>query len=568
MSNYQVMLGVPSPDLEDSLRGRFDELLETEVVGVHHTSQEVNDSVSGMPTLDVVLVHERLGPLPVFELIRDLSRNRPQLAVILIVDEADADTFTNAMEAGARSVLPAHATTEQIGQRVTAAADWSRTLRRHLEAASLDVPMDGRKGTIVTFSGAKGGVGTTTSTIHVARAAARSGKMVCLVDLDLQSGDVPGYFDIKHRRSIADLVEAADDISASMLADTLYVHPEGLHILLAPNDGERGEDVTARAARQILGALRSRYDLVLVDCGTATTEATAMAVELAETAVLLVTPDLPALRAAQRIVAMWGRLQIRDSRNATALLMRHSRKNEIQPDFARKLLATPMLRTAVPAAYRAVEEASNTGNPARLTDETLLRSFAQIASELGLLHGPESPYDRDPAAGGDPAHFAAPGAADTGPEPAAPRDRRSRAWRRRGDSGALFVEFSATLPFVGLALLLTWQVLLVGLTGMYAAHAANEGARQAAIDVSDTEAITDQAAKRVSPPWNDEGTFTAEVIGTDAGRAVQVSIATPVFLPGIDGPWNISSQALIVPEDSGDPDPAADPSVPAQTDGA
>ncbi|MUL42524.1 MinD/ParA family protein [Streptomonospora sp. PA3] len=557
MADYQVMLGVPSAELEDVLRARFDGLLDTEVVGVHRTSAEIADSAGQVPTLDVVLVHERLGPQPVFDLIRDLSRSRPQLAVILVVDEVDADTFTDAMEAGARSVLPADASADQIGQRVTAAADWSRTLRRHLEAASLDVPMDGRKGSIVTFSGAKGGVGTTTSAIHLARAAARSGRVVCLVDLDLQSGDVPGYFDLKHRRSIADLVEAADDISASMLAETLYVHPEGVHILLAPHDGERGEDVTGRATRQILTALRSRYDLVLVDCGTATTEASAMAVELADAAVLLVTPDLPALRAAQRVVAMWGRLQIRDSHNVTALLMRHSRKNEIQPDFARKLLATPILRTAVPAAYRAVEEASNTGDPARITDENLLRAFAQVAAELGLLHRPDSPYDRDAPA--EPAQHAPPGSSAAHAEPAGPLERRARAWRRRGDSGALFVEFASTLPFVGLALLLTWQILLVGLTGMFASHAANEGARQAAIDPSDHEAITEEAAKRISPPWNDDDTLHVEVVDTGAGQAVRASIATPVFLPGVDGPWEISSQALIIGEDPGEPAPSEEP---------
>ncbi|MDA0563242.1 AAA family ATPase [Streptomonospora sp. S1-112] len=546
MSTYQVMLGVPSADVEAALTARFEELLDCEVVGVHRSSQEISDSVGQVPTLDVVLVHERMGPLPVLDLIRDLSRSRPQLAVILVVDDVDADTFTNAMEAGARSVLPTHATVEQIGARVTTAADWSRTLRRHLEAASLDVPMDGRKGSIITLSGAKGGVGTTTSAIHLARIAARSGRLVCLVDLDLQSGDIPGYFDLKHRRSIVDLVEASDDISASMLADTLYVHPEGLHILLAPNDGERGEDVTGRATRQILGALRSRYDLVIVDCGAATTEATAMAVELADTAVLLVNPDLPALRAAQRVVAMWGRLQIRDSRNTTVLLMRHSRKNEIQPDFARKLLATPTLRTTVPAAFRAVEEAANTGNPARLTDENLLRAYAQIAGELGMLNRPESPYDQ--TGPGESAVFSPSGPLEVDPDLTSPRGRRVRAWRRRGDSGALFVEFASTLPFVGLALLITWQILLVGLTGMFASHAANEGARQAAIDPSDLEAVEEEAAKRVSPPWNEEGTFSVEIIDTEGGEAVQVSIATPVFLPGVDGPWRISSQALILPE--------------------
>ncbi|MFD0777119.1 TadE/TadG family type IV pilus assembly protein, partial [Streptomonospora algeriensis] len=140
---------------------------------------------------------------------------------------------------------------------------------------------------------------------------------------------------------------------------------------------------------------------------------------------------------------------------------------------------------------------------------------------------------------------------------------RGRA-RLRGDSGALFVEFAATLPFVGLALLVTWQILLVGLTGMFASHAANEGARQAAITPADHDAIAEEAAKRVSPPWNGEGTLDVEVIGTEAGQSVQASIATPVFLPGVDGPWEISSRSLIIPEDSAEP--AQETPPPAEED--
>src|SRR5690606_641478 len=199
MNAYQVMIGVPTDELENALVARFAEIAETEVVSVHRSSHEITDALPRLPGLDVVLIHEDLGPLPVLDLIRDISRNRPQLAVILISDETSPDVFTNAVEAGARGLLQSDATIEELGARVSSAAEWSRTLRRHLEAASLDLPMTGRRGRIITLTGAKGGVGTTTTAIHLARIAARSGQVVCLVDLDLQSGDIPGYCDLKHR---------------------------------------------------------------------------------------------------------------------------------------------------------------------------------------------------------------------------------------------------------------------------------------------------------------------------------------------------------------------------------
>lgn len=535
MSTYQVMIGVHDDELENALTARFEEIADAEVVGAFRSSHEISDALSQFPALDVVLIHEDLGPLPVLELIRDISRNRPQLAVILIVDEISPALFTSAVEAGARGLLQSDATIEELSARVSSAAEWSRTLRRHLEAASLDLPMAGRRGRIITLTGAKGGVGTTTTAIHLARMAAGSGRVVCLVDLDLQSGDIPGYYDLKHRRSIVDLVEAADDISAAMLAETLYVHPDGPHILLAPVHGENGEDVTARAARQILGALRSRYDLVIVDCGSSVNDATAVAVELSDTALVLVTPDLPALRAAQRLMAMWDRLQIRAPKNVTSLLVRHSRKNEIQPDFARKLLGTPMLRTTVPAAYRALEEASNTGDPSRLTDENLLRAFGRIAGELGLFDSAENSAP-------------APVSSATTQEAAETLLARSRRARGRDDTGASIVEFASLVPLLGLALLLTWQIVLIGLTGMYASHAANEGARQAAITPDDPELIREEAVRRVRPPWDDEDTFRLERITVDGREYVEVTIAMPMVLPGLGSPWDISSRAMIFPE--------------------
>ncbi|GAA3754755.1 pilus assembly protein CpaE [Spinactinospora alkalitolerans] len=534
--SYQIMIGTPTADLEHSLTARFDEITECEVVSVHHSSREISDTLTKLPNLDVVLIHEDVGPLPVLDLVRDISRNHPQLAVILIVDSVDPDVFTNAMEAGARGVLSAGATIEELEARVTTAAEWSQTLRRHLEAASLDVPVSGRRGSIITVSGGKGGTGTTTTAVHLALTAARAGRVVCLVDLDLQTGDIPGYLDLRHRRSIVDLVEAADNISAAMLAETLYVLPEGVHILLAPSEGERGEEVTERAARQILGALRSRYEIVIVDCGSTVNESNAMAVELADTAIVTVTPDLPALRGAQRLVSMWGRLQVRDKKNVTALLLRHSRKNEIQPDFARKLLGTPMLSTAVPAAYRALEEASNTGDPKRVTDEALLKASSRLVGELGLLgDGAAPPADGDDGAPPQPDQAKA-----------AAAGRRGR--RGRSDGGALFVEFGALVPLLGLAMLVVWQVILVGITGMYAGHAANEGARQAAVTPGDFGRITEEARKRVHAPWNANGTFALDIEQRDDASYVTVSIAMPVVLPSTSSPWHITGESMIVPE--------------------
>src|SRR5690606_7445111 len=151
---------------------------------------------------------EYLGPLPAGELIRDGTRNHPRLAVRLMADAPDPEVISGAMDAGARGGLPHDRTLCDLATSATQAAARARTPRRLVQEASDHVTGSGRRGSILTFSGAKGGIGTTTQVVQLARAAARAGRSISLVDLDLQKGDIPGYLDLNHRRSIVDLVQA------------------------------------------------------------------------------------------------------------------------------------------------------------------------------------------------------------------------------------------------------------------------------------------------------------------------------------------------------------------------
>ena len=133
MSTYQVMIGVHDDELENALTARFEEIADAEVVGAFRSSHEISDALSQFPALDVVLIHEDLGPLPVLELIRDISRNRPQLAVILIVDEISPALFTSAVEAGAHAYAARHGHYGSLSM-------WEATPEGDL-AGSLELPL-------------------------------------------------------------------------------------------------------------------------------------------------------------------------------------------------------------------------------------------------------------------------------------------------------------------------------------------------------------------------------------------------------------------------------------------
>ncbi|MEU9081038.1 AAA family ATPase [Streptomyces sp. NPDC048357] len=346
------------------------------------------DSIDELP--EVVLVHERIGPVPALELIREVALRFPAVGVVLVSSDAGPALFSAAMDSGARGLIGLPLSYEELAARVQAAAQWSVGVRRHLGKGSAADVFTGPGGRVVTVTGAKGGVGATFTAVQFALAAAASGRRTALVDMDLQAGDVGSYLDVQFRRSIADLA-GIQDISPRVLQDAVYDDRTGLALLLAPADGERGEEVDDRAARHIVGALRSRYELVVIDCGTQVTGANAAAVEMADVAVLVTTPDVVAVRAAKRMVRMWERLQVRKAEDTAMVVNRWSKHTEIQPALIEKITKTRATRTPVPAAFKELQAVVDAGRVQDLDNRsTVKQALWTLAGELGLLSVPDT----------------------------------------------------------------------------------------------------------------------------------------------------------------------------------
>jgi pilus assembly protein CpaE len=339
------------------------------------------ESIDELP--EVVLVHERIGPVPALELIREVALRFPAVGVVLVTSDASPGLYSAAMDSGARGLVGLPLSYEELAQRIQAAAGWSVGVRRHLGQGA-DV-FTGPGGTVLTVSGAKGGVGTTVTAIHLALAAQASGHTVALVDLDLQGGDVASYLDVQFRRSIVDLA-TIQDISPRVLQDALFSHETGLGLLLAPGDGERGEEVNDRLVRQIISALRHRYEIVVIDCGTHMNTANAAAIEMADTTLLLTTPDVVTVRATKRMVRLWDRLQIRKAEETVTVVNRYTRNTEIQPPLVEKITATRVARVAVPANFKELQAFVDAG---RIQDveskSTVKQALWTLAGELGLM---------------------------------------------------------------------------------------------------------------------------------------------------------------------------------------
>jgi pilus assembly protein CpaE len=520
--SHRLLLAIGDDALASSAAALAAEGEELEVVDRVADPEDLTRALRRLD-LDVVVLHDELSGVAPIELAREIASGFPDVGVVLIAGEQSPELLRAAMQAGIRDVVSLPLSLEQLEASVRAGAMWSRALRDRVAGEEAAAGVLG--GQLVAVAGAKGGVGTTTVALHLALAAAQGapGRPVCVVDFDLQKGDFRTLLDTPYRRSVVDLVEVAGELSVRHLQETLYTHPLGMRVLLAPNEGERAEEVDAGVARSVLTALKARHALTVVDLGATVSEASAVGAEIANKVLIVTTPDVLALRGVRRLRELWERLQVRtDDEEVYVVLNRASRRREIQPDLARKVIGGRMAETTLPADFPAFEAAVNTGTPARMEEGKVRGAIEALVQELDVMPSAE----RD----GQDGH-----------------ESRGLLGRLSGERGQAAVDFAGVLPVFLLLVVALWQVGLMGYSYVIAGHAAREGARQLAVDPTDGPKefpYRDVAREELPKAWRKDAQIKKE-----GDVSVRVNVYVPLFLPGLKTPWRVGSTATTSVED-------------------
>jgi pilus assembly protein CpaE len=113
-----------------------------------------------------------------------------------------------------------------------------------------------------------GGCGTTSVLTHLASALAASDDSrhgVCLVDFDIQGGEVANQIALVTPVSLGTLLEAGDRLDDDLVAGAVQPSRYGFSVLAAPDAIMPLEAVSLAQANAILTALRRSFSMVLVD---------------------------------------------------------------------------------------------------------------------------------------------------------------------------------------------------------------------------------------------------------------------------------------------------------------
>ncbi len=321
-----------------------------------------------------------MGPNPAatVEWISAMARDFPSLFVVALSDKSDADLILQAMRAGAHDFLCKPV--KEIDMRAAA--------EKVFKLKSLKAPMAGGGGKVISVFSNKGGNGTTTIAVNLADALVRfHGKKVVVVDLVLSHGDVTTFFNVTPTYTIMDLAKNAEKADYDFLHSLLLKHSSGVFILADPPTVEDGEQILAGQVRDVLAALRSMFDVIIVDTPHQFDERTLTALEKSDIVLLVTLLNLPSLKNTQKCLDLFGRVGIRDER-VRLVLSRYLPNDEIPKESIEGIMTCPVY-FSVPNDYPTVISSVNRGKLLReiAPEKEVTRSFRRLAD---LLMGGET----------------------------------------------------------------------------------------------------------------------------------------------------------------------------------
>lgn len=153
---------------------------------------------------------------------------------------------------------------------------------------------------IVVTSG-KGGVGKTTVTANLGRALAGLGVRVALLDADFGLNNLDVVLELENKvvYDIADVIENRCRVRQALVETDV----RDLYLLPSAH-GYLGGGVTAQNLRLVLNGLSSMFDYALVDCPAGIEAGFTRAVGACNSALVVTTPHISALRDANKVTAL------------------------------------------------------------------------------------------------------------------------------------------------------------------------------------------------------------------------------------------------------------------------
>ncbi|AOT72756.1 septum site-determining protein MinD [Geosporobacter ferrireducens] len=165
-------------------------------------------------------------------------------------------------------------------------------------------------GEVIVITSGKGGVGKTTTTANIGAGLALNGKKVVVVDADIGLRNLDVVMGLENRivYDIVDVVEGVCRLRQALIKDKRF---EGLYLLPAAQTKDKNA-VNPQQMQELCSELKESFDYVIIDCPAGIEQGFKNAIAGADRAIVVTTPEISAVRDADRIIGLLEAAELRN----------------------------------------------------------------------------------------------------------------------------------------------------------------------------------------------------------------------------------------------------------------
>lgn len=243
------------------------------------------------------------SPSDLTELSRLVREACQDTAVLATAEQADFEGIRRLMRMGVADFIP-----QPISQ-----LDVRNALNVAASKLSQPVSADGKA---ITFLRSCGGAGATTIAVQTALSLKhfhrKEPKRVCLIDFDLQFGNIALSLDLQENVGIQQILESPSRLDGDFFLGSILRHSSGIDVLAAPDRIIPLNAMSGDTAYEILGMAKSVYDYVVVDMPLAWTEWTSYIVGSSHLVGLVTDVNVTAVQRCRRLLGLIGDQELDD----------------------------------------------------------------------------------------------------------------------------------------------------------------------------------------------------------------------------------------------------------------
>ncbi len=162
--------------------------------------------------------------------------------------------------------------------------------------------MEKSRAKVIVITSGKGGVGKTTVTANLGICLAQMGKRVALIDVDFGLNNLDVVIGVENR-VVYDILDVLD--RRCRIKQALLEHPRYKNLFILPSNSIKTDcNITGQNLKVLIDNITPTFDYVLIDCPAGIDMGFHRAVSVADSAILVTTPTVLALRDADKVLTI------------------------------------------------------------------------------------------------------------------------------------------------------------------------------------------------------------------------------------------------------------------------